>query len=386
MSGRALIITGRYPPAVCGIGDYSHRLVKELASHSFECAVFTSADGSSAKTLSSKTPGVLREASRWDASDCRTIVQRVEILRPSLVHIQYHAAAFLWNPAITLLPQMLKRRFPRLKVVVTLHELAGPGSFYPAFIRRGWLFLLLVFCNAVIVTNRRDEGLLRLIPFLRKKLHRIPIAPAFDRNSVGPSERGTIRARLGIGDREFLVARFGFVHNLRASRIPLLLQAVHLLAQKGLPAKLLLLGFGSDADRRRVGSFADRFQVRDRVLLTGYLSPMEVSRHLAAVDVAVQLYPEGANERRSSLQTVLAHGVPVVTTRKSALPDSFRQRENLLFAAAETPSAVAQALSDLFLDRPLLERLQDQAPTALSGMDWASIAHQTLALYQSLSQ
>jgi glycosyltransferase involved in cell wall biosynthesis len=52
-----------------------------------------------------------------------------------------------------------------------------------------------------------------------------------------------------------------------------------------------------------------------RVWATGGLEPGAVSIHLQACDVFLQLYPDGASTRRTSLMAGLAHGKPVVTNR-----------------------------------------------------------------------
>ena len=96
-----------------------------------------------------------------------------------------------------------------------------------------------------------------------------------------------------------------FVHaSLAASVVPVIVAHPE--------TALLLVGKGS-ADAREALIACDP-GLAGRVHATGSIEADDVSRHLGACDLAVQPCPDGVCTRHSSVATLLAHGVPVVTT------------------------------------------------------------------------
>ena len=75
---------------------------------------------------------------------------------------------------------------------------------------------------------------------------------------------------------------------------------------------LLLLGSGSQRFCRVL--LEQHPSWSRRVHAAGYLSPAELSAHIAACDVFVQPYPDGITSRRTSTMACLSRARPVVTT------------------------------------------------------------------------
>ncbi len=362
------MISGKYPPAVCGIGDQACRLVKELRGLGHQVFVLTSAENAT-------IPPVLLES-----------IRRHQI---ELVHLQYHASSFRGQPAAALIPWLLKKRLApnRAEVVTTLHELAGPsGPFLPGPFRRIWLLPLLLFSDAVIVSNQRDLSRLQILPFLKGKLHRVPFAPPFDPATGSLADRSQVRQSLGIREGETLLARFGFVHNTRLSLFPQILDALRRLLRQGHRIKLLLLGETSPSDRQETFDLARRFGVEERLLFGGHCPPAQVSRLLYAADVGIQLYPDGICEKRSSLLTAMAHGLPVLSTRKGPVPAPFRDGENILLVPVGDSLQTAESIQRLIEDSALRDRLGQGAAQTAAGFSWDRIGRETAALYESLKE
>jgi hypothetical protein len=55
-------------------------------------------------------------------------------------------------------------------------------------------------------------------------------------------------------------------------------------------------------------------KLASRIHAPGHLDSQQVSAHLAACDVLIQPFVDGANARRTSLTAGLAHGAAIVTT------------------------------------------------------------------------
>lgn len=385
---RILLITGRYPPEPCGVGDYSAWLAKTLCGSGHDVIVLTSGsdDEKSMMLDGERSLQIVRAVRKWDFIGYRRIVQQAVRDKVEVVHIQYQAYAFDCHPMITLLPLFLKlrRRGLGLKAVVTLHELAGPfKAGMPRMLSRICLLPLLFFSDAVVLTNERDMSLLRSAPFLGNRLRLIPLASTVNANSQ-EIDRESVRRHLRASADEVLVVRFGFVQNVGISLIPELLQSIKRLCDKGYRVRLLLVGGVSDGARSEVLSLAQRLGIQARLLLTGYCSADEVVQYLKSSDMAVQLYPEGVCEKRTGLQAVIAQGLPVVSLRGRHVPSMFIDRENILLARMEDPDELARSMEELILNGELRKKLGAGAMRTAKDFTWEMVGRKTKALYESL--
>lgn len=103
---------------------------------------------------------------------------------------------------------------------------------------------------------------------------------------------------------------------------------------------------------------AKRFpRCRGRVFGTGTVSLADVALHLAACEVLVQPYPDGATTRRTSLMAGLALGVPVVTTEGALSEKMWRDSGAVFLAARYEAEELIQACNVLLADSDLRQRL-----------------------------
>ena len=79
---------------------------------------------------------------------------------------------------------------------------------------------------------------------------------------------------------------------------------------------------------------------KHRLVSTGALSAEETTAALAASDVLIQPYPDGASTRRTSLMAGLALGLPVVTTDGVATEGIWRDSAAVALAPVEDPAAL----------------------------------------------
>ncbi len=387
---RILLVTGNYPPTPCGIGDYTQRLAVEMSRRRHDVFILTSAPtDSTGPAADGRGPvEILRAVSKWDSQDCRKILEIVRSRRIDLLHIQYQPDTFRNRPMISLLPWALKRQRPKkVRVVVTLHELAGPATpFLPGPARRGWLLPLTFFADAIIVTNERDLFYLGQCPWLTRRLHLIPLAAAIDARSAWRVSREAVREKMGVHPDETLLIRFGFIHNARVSLIPQLLDAVQRLLREGRRVKLVFLGGADPRGTSEALAMADRLGIKEGILFTGYRPAEEVSQILASADIGIQLYPEGICEKRSGLQTAMAHGLPVIGLGKGRIPSMFEHGRNLWLLSAAHPRSVAEGIKTLMNDAGLRDLLGRNAVQTAARFNWQAIGQTTDTLYQSLSK
>lgn len=384
---RVLFITAKYPPVPCGIGYHTQRLSYELKKHLDDTSVLTSAVGNAFDASDVESPSAFRIVKKWDFAAERIIFSCISENKIDLLHIQYHATAFQWHPMITLLPMRLKKdpRTRTLKIVVTLHELAGPLKGYlPAILRRLFLLPLTLFSDAVIVTNERDRSHLTWVPHLRGKLFLVPLASNIDPMPREPFNKTLIRSQLGVSPDQTLLVRFGFVNNLHETLIEELLQTVKILVRDGYDVKLLFLGAKEETHKEQILTYAKELKIDTRLVFTGYCDPMNITRYLLSADIAVQLYPEGVCERRSALQAVMAHGLPIVSNRNGPLPSMFHHRQNVMLASKNDAEETAKAIAEVIRDGELRAELGNQAAVTARQFTWEETGKRTVRLYESL--
>lgn len=399
MSGtapRALLVTGEYPPAVGGVGDYTATLAAGLRAAGAPAAVLTGRGAA----LPGET-GVCRTAPGWGFASWPAATRALRASRADLAHIQYQAGAFQGRGAINLLPWWLKRprRGTPTPAVVTFHDLHAPYLFPKAGpLRERALRTMARGCAAVVATNGEDWRQLRADARLCHHLHLIPIGsnipPLPDDQQA--QARAAVRGRLGLGDNTTLVAYFGLVSASKG--VAALLDALagaHAMGQS--EYHLLVIGGEASATDRATFPLGDdlagalrRRGLAGRVTVTGALPVPEVAAHLAAADCAVLPYRDGASWRRGSLLAALAAGVPLVTTVPGAGYDAggalplLRDGENAMLVLPDDVRAIAAALGRLADDDALRSRLATGARALADPFRWETIVDAHLELYQAI--
>ena len=86
----------------------------------------------------------------------------------------------------------------------------------------------------------------------------------------------------------------------------------------------------------------------------------------------------------SSFSSAAAHGLPIVTTRDSALEPQFVHGENVFLCPPESPEALADAIRDLMDDAALRGKLgEGSLRLARDWYSWETAMDKTLALFRA---
>lgn len=121
---------------------------------------------------------------------------------------------------------------------------------------------------------------------------------------------------------------------------------------------VLLIGKGSREFARSLGEAAE---APGRISATGTLDARDASLALQRCDVLIQPYAGGANARRSSLVTALAHGLPIVTTRGEFTEPLWSERRAVVLVEEDDAEAAATEVRRLLADQAVREGLGRQA-------------------------
>ncbi|MEA2572735.1 MAG: hypothetical protein QOH93_33 [Chloroflexia bacterium] len=394
-----LLITGEYPPAQGGVGDYTCNLANALQVAGVRNQVLTRPVETS-PTIGNEDANVAQVRRGPFLSrriNLRAVLRSLRATRALIAHIQYQTGAYEMRPMVNFLPWLLRSKWGGA-TVVTFHDVRVPYLFPKAGPVREWVNRFMArTADACIATNPEDAA--RLKEWGVKRLELIPIGSNIPNNPPDNYNRNEWRQRWGAGEGTTLMAYFGFLNSSKG--LDDLMKALVQLRERG-DYRLLFIGGGlgsSDPTNRETAShlsdLARQLGVTGSLTWTGYLEPREVSAALLSADMAVLPYADGASFRRGSLLAVLEHALPLVTTSLkfeirnsnfeigSSWP-SLVDGENALLVKVGDVEGLAEAVGRLAEDAELRERLSAGAGELARFFGWDAIAESHARLYREL--
>jgi hypothetical protein len=324
----------------CGVRDHATLLAGALAAEDVSASMHWLTRG--ARTLR----GARSEFRGWSDGLARELsgggAQAI------LLHYSVFSYAHRGLP-LFVRPTRAAMRRSGLPLLALMHEFAYPWGLGGA---RGelWAASQRVALRGLV---RDSDALVVTAPFRAEWLEsrawlprrELAVAPVF---SNLPPPRG---ARTG--DRPDrpppdspLVGLFGYAYEGAARS--LLLDALRLLRERGVSARLRLLGApGPESAAAEAWRAAARERGLERALsFSGVLGAQELSDALAACDVLLHAEPTGPTSRKGTLAASLASGRPVVAIDGPLRWDELLAGEAACVVAGE-PSALADALAEL---------------------------------------
>lgn len=389
-----LMITGEYPPAMGGVGDYTALLSGHLVRSGARVSVLTrGTQDPKAHSADSDQPRVIRAMRGWGFSSWPQLASIAKSCRSRVIHLQYQAAAYAMHPAANLLPGYLRLRLPGVKVVTTLHDLRVPYLFPKAGeLRRAALRALDALSHATVLTNQADLDNLGGAgggSGRPPKRWLIPIGSNVDTAPPQDFHRTRWRRQLGADEDTLVISYFGFMNDTKG--VESLVEALGLLVERGLKPRLLIVGgevgetdpTNRGYSERVVGLIRAR-RLEDRVHWTGFLSREQVSAALLASDVCALPFRDGASLRRGSLLAALVHGLPTVTTFPARPDPLLVDSENVAMVERDNPVALANTLAGLWLDPVARQHIASGARVLAGRFEWSGIAARHLEMYEAL--
>jgi glycosyltransferase involved in cell wall biosynthesis len=358
-----------------GVGAYTAEVATALVARGWQVSVLTTPAAHVSPPLSSDVAvypvmdhwrwNVLGEGLRW-----------AKKVGADWLHVQYQTAAFGMHPAINIAPAWWRRQGQR--VAWTYHDILVPYLFPKAGERlRRWVTDWPArVCDLTIATNAGD--FYHLAP-LARNLVNIAIGSNIHAHSLTPAERQARRVQRGYGEEDVVVGYFGFLNRSKGG-LDLVATVAHLLPD--LPT-LHLLMIGEQVGASDPTNYAYLQEVKEsirahrlesRVIWSGYHPDAEVSADLAACDLLLMPYLDGASLRRGTLMAALAHGCAIVTTTPAAPIPELVEGRDLLYVPPGNIEAAATAVRTLVDDPALLATLRQNARAASAAFAWEGIA------------
>lgn len=331
---RIVLVTGSYPPEICGVGDYTHQLKLALVDQGLDVAIVTGRD--------------------WSLRGSQRLVQSLR--NESIIHIQYPTAGFGHGIA----PQLLSLA---TSSIVTVHEFA-----HVRLVRRISVFPFFVRPKHLVFTSLEEMDAARhLAPWIRDKSSVIPIG-----SNIPPIQSSRQR---GSGR----ILYFGLISPRKG--IESVLDLAALIKAKQLPYRVHIVG----AIAERFGEYAKRLQLAGSLLPIDWTLNQDqgsIAEILAQSAVAYLPFPDGASDRRGSLKAVLSAGVSCITTLGESTSADLQNAVRI----ATSPEEALNIFIELDSSVEARKHLAKMAGQLNQSYSWGSIARAHLDLYEKLER
>ena len=144
--------------------------------------------------------------------------------------------------------------------------------------------------------------------------------------------------------------------------------------------QLVLAGAASGYGVEQILARIEASPAKDRIQVTGYVSPEELARLYA--HAAIFAFPSLDEGFGIPILEAMAHGVPVVTSNRSALPE-VAGKAALLVDPMDV-DVIASALLELTNNRDHRQKLTDAGRIRAQSFSWPRAVSQTYAVYGEL--
>lgn len=341
------VVTGEYPPARGGVADYTAEIAAALARAGEPVHVWCPGDARAPEV--ERGVVVHRALGAITSADLRRVDAELDAYpAPRRILLQWVPHAFAQRSMNLGFCRWIGRRAAGGdRVEIMVHEPFLPFSarlkpLVAAAVHRVMTVTLLRAAQHVWLATPawarmwQPYAIGRPVPFTW-----LPEPASVPVDAAAAPAASRIRARL-VRDDGSLIGSFcansPFARETLVTAMPPVLDARP-------SAALLLIGAGSTGTRDAL--VEQHPALASRMHATGTLDAGDISAHLAACDLAVQPYPDGICTRHSSAMTVLAHGVPMVTTTGRFTEEIWRESGGVALVAANDHRAFGAAVERL---------------------------------------
>ena len=343
---KVLIVSAHAPPIICGIGDYSEILCRNLNERGAEAFHV----GLKKKTLGRFFKGI------------KLLVEILKINSHKnfdIIHLQYEAFSFEQSFILPLYFLLQKKHF-----VITFHEVFQKNQFQ---IWRDQA--LLKKCQAVIVNDNGRALALKKLAF--KNIEKI--------HCIGVGTNLPVMAKKVIS-KDYLIGYFGFINAVK--RLDILFESFHIIKQK-LPKAILRLVGDFDINSKEIRKWKhwiNENNLTDSIEWCGACEGLIASQNIQECQLIILPFSDGASPRRGSLQACLALGKAILTS----LPEFDEPTlAGLLMIKLTTPEKWAVKAIEVLQNKELCLRLEEKAVAISQHYSWSLIADRHLRIYKS---
>jgi len=145
--------------------------------------------------------------------------------------------------------------------------------------------------------------------------------------------------------------------------------------------KIVVVGDGPD--RGKIEKMIEKFKLKDKVYMLGYVLHPELPKYMAASDIFVR--PSLAEGFGIIFIEAMACEVPVIGTSVGGIPDFIKEGETGLFCEPGNPKSIAEKIEILIKDKELRNKLVKNAKKmVLEVYNWDKISEKLERVYKEI--
>lgn len=356
---RVLIITGSWPPIHCGVGDYTAKLTENMTKLGVDMHILTSKGAQ----RSSVVEGVV---SKWNMFDWPIISSHINDLQPDIIHMQYPSVMYRRNLFPNFLPLLIKRKYPHIPLVLTLHEYHDASA-----LGRYRTLITLRGPDRLILTNIEDS--VDLGEQLKRKKHDIiPIGSNIEYEKASEKKAVELLSSFGVKKNKFWLYT-GFVDATKG--LDNLIDAINASHNK-MPLVIATAYDSNNEYHKKIQQEIN--QNTGTAIWTDYVPAQQLSILLSDAFGVVLPFDRPATARRGSVIAALAHGKAVITTGAKG---SSIFSDGAMLIPTNTVEEIVGAMDLLVQNTKEKQHFEKSAKYLANRFSWDTIAQEHLNIY-----
>lgn len=359
------IIAGEYPPQPGGVSDYTRLVANSLAQCGDSVEVW--APACHAPTPSEPGVRVHRLPGHYGPRALQMLSRDLDRRAgPYRILVQYVPQAFGWKGMNLPFAGWLFSQRHRQPWVM-FHEVVFPLSFEQPLKHN--LLGLITHAMGALVARAADRCFVAIPEWAtlvqrfapeQKAIHLLPV-PSNVPTQADPGAVLHLRSVIAPDPESMVVGHFGTYGPHVTSMLDAILPP---LLTNDLRRKCLLIGRGGKQFAQELARTHPHLS--EGIQATGGLAPDLLAAHLAACDLLIQPYPDGASSRRGSLMAGLGLGRPIVTTEGRLTEEHWRQDGAVALVSASALPEIVAAAERLLMDERARRVLASRAAAVYS--------------------
>jgi glycosyltransferase involved in cell wall biosynthesis len=269
---KILIITGSYPPEICGVGDYTARLME---------------------TTEAKLNWQLYHSNNWQLKSILNHIKTINSKNIQTINMQYPTKGYGWS----LVPHLICMYYSwctKKQFSVTIHEQSQMSL--KSYIA---LILILISANKIIFTTKYELNYaIKRIPFIKRRSNVIKIRPNIK----------SVPYHKPVNKRNIDIIYFGHICSNRGIE-----KYIQLIDTLDCEIKALIVGQIPVGFEQYYQNILNQCKQSNIKILID-VENNKVAEILNNTKIAYLPFPDGVSERRGSFLAALANGTVVLTT------------------------------------------------------------------------
>lgn len=353
-SPRVCIVGREFPPTLGGLADCTYWFARAMAER---LPTHVVADTDPSRWNDERFVAHGHRQYGWKGTG--DFLRALRSIRPHVLVLNFNAYMFGRHGICPYVPAWMSayRRLLKGRLIVNFIELYAAATrprHWPITLAQiAQCRILAAQADAVVTPEAAYAGVLRRWVPKSKPVEVIPVGGNIPVVQMDAHERERLRQR-HLRGADFLVGTFSHVRHPEV-----VVEAWALLRESGLKVRFLTVGDSKrlhPGDREAMISLARQSRVADLFIETGYLEPVDVSRHLQALDAYLYL-DHTILTKSGTIMAALEHGLPVVAFHKGDPPPGFSDGTNVRLVRSPEAGPLADVVAQLVASRRIREHL-----------------------------